>query len=290
MANLKEVKERITSVVSTQQITKAMKMVSAAKLRRAQDKIIQMRPYSQKLTQILNNVSAASDGAADIVFAQKREVRNVLIIPVTSDKGLCGAFNSNIIKAVNLAVSRQFAGKNITILPVGKKAFEAFKKQDFKMVSDFYQVFQDLTFDNVRNAAEFAMNSFVAGDYDQVVLVFNEFKNVATQEVRVEQFLPMAKEDSAEEKTPDTDYILEPSRAYIIEELVPTSLKIQFYKAVLESNASEHGARMTAMDKATENAGELLKELRLMYNRTRQAAITNEILEIVSGANALGGK
>lgn len=290
MANLKEVKERITSVVSTQQITKAMKMVSAAKLRRAQDKIIQMRPYSQKLTQILNNVSAASDGAADIVFAEKREVRNVLIIPVTSDKGLCGAFNSNIIKAVNLAVSRQFAGKDITILPVGKKAFEAFKKQDFKLVSDFYQVFQDLTFDNVRNAAEFAMNSFVAGDYDQVVLVFNEFKNVATQEVRVEQFLPMAKEDSAEEKTPDTDYILEPSRAYIIEELVPTSLKIQFYKAVLESNASEHGARMTAMDKATDNAGELLKELRLMYNRTRQAAITNEILEIVSGANALGGK
>ncbi|MDR7128945.1 F-type H+-transporting ATPase subunit gamma [Algoriphagus sp. 4150] len=290
MANLKEVKERITSVVSTQQITKAMKMVSAAKLRRAQDKIVQMRPYSQKLTQILNNVSAASDGAADIVFAEKREVRNVLIIPVTSDKGLCGAFNSNIIKAVNLAVTRQFVGKNITILPVGKKAFEAFKKQDFNMVSDYYQVFQDLTFDNVRNAAEYAMNSFVAGEYDQVVLVFNEFKNVATQEVRVEQFLPMAKEDSAEEKTPDTDYILEPSRAYIIEELVPTSLKIQFYKAVLESNASEHGARMTAMDKATENAGELLKELRLMYNRTRQAAITNEILEIVSGANALGGK
>ncbi|WP_192348047.1 ATP synthase F1 subunit gamma [Algoriphagus sp. Y33] len=290
MANLKEVKERITSVVSTQQITKAMKMVSAAKLRRAQDKIVQMRPYSQKLTQILNNVSAASDGAADIVFSEKREVKNVLIIPVTSDKGLCGAFNSNIIKAVNLAVARQFVDKDITILPVGKKAFETFKKQDFKMVSDYYQIFQDLTFDNVRNAAEYAMNSFVSGDYDQVVLVFNEFKNVATQEVRVEQFLPMAKEDSAEEKTPDTDYILEPSRAYIIEELVPTSLKIQFYKAVLESNASEHGARMTAMDKATDNAGELLKELRLTYNRTRQAAITNEILEIVSGANALGGK
>lgn len=290
MANLKEVKERITSVVSTQQITKAMKMVSAAKLRRAQDKIVQMRPYSQKLTQILNNVSAASDGAADIVFAEKREVRNVLIIPVTSDKGLCGAFNSNIIKAVNLAVAGQFADKDITILPIGKKAFEAFKKRDFKLVSDYSQLFQDLTFDNVRNAAEFAMNAFIAGEYDQVVLVFNEFKNVATQEVVVEQFLPMAKEDSAEEKTADTDYLLEPSRKYIIEELVPTSLKIQFYKAVLESNASEHGARMTAMDKATENAGELLKELRLMYNRTRQAAITNEILEIVSGANALGGK
>ena len=290
MANLKEVKERITSVVSTQQITKAMKMVSAAKLRRAQDKIVQMRPYSQKLTQILNNVSAASEVAADIVFAEKREVKNVLIIPVTSDKGLCGAFNSNIIKAVNVAIAEQFAAKDITILPIGKKSFEAFKKRDFKMVSDYSQLFQDLTFDNVRNAAEFAMNAFIAGEFDQIVLVFNEFKNVATQEVQVEQFLPMAKEDSAEEKTAETDYLLEPSRKYIIEELVPTSLKIQFYKAVLESNASEHGARMTAMDKATENAGELLKELRLMYNRTRQAAITNEILEIVSGANALGGK
>lgn len=287
MANLKEVKERINSVVSTQQITKAMKMVSAAKLRRAQDKIVQMRPYSQKLTQILNNVSAASDGAADIVFAEKREVKKVLIVPVTSDKGLCGAFNSNITKAVNLAIAEQFSGKDITILPIGKKAFEAFKKREFNMVSDYYQVFHDLTFDNVRNAAEYAMNAFIAGEFDQVVLVFNEFKNVATQEVQVEQFLPMAKEDSAEEKTSEADYLLEPSRKYIVEELVPTSLKIQFYKAVLESNASEHGARMTAMDKATENAGELLKELRLMYNRTRQAAITNEILEIVSGANAL---
>ena len=290
MANLKEVKERITSVVSTQQITKAMKMVSAAKLRRAQDKITQMRPYSQKLTQILNNVSAASDGAADIVYAEKREVKNVLIIPITSDKGLCGAFNTNIIKAVNAAIAGPFAGKNITVLPIGKKAFEAFKKREFNMVPEYAQLFQDLTFDNARSAAEFAMQAFVAGEYDQVALVFNEFKNVATQEVHVEQFLPMAKDDSATEKTPDTDYILEPSRKYIIEELVPTSLKIQFYKAVLESNASEHGARMTAMDKATDNAGELLKELRLMYNRTRQAAITNEILEIVSGANALEGK
>ncbi|PZX52588.1 ATP synthase F1 subunit gamma [Algoriphagus chordae] len=287
MANLKEVKERITSVVSTQQITKAMKMVSAAKLRRAQDKIVQMRPYSQKLTQILNNVSAASDGAADIVFAEKREVRNVLIIPVTSDKGLCGAFNSNVIKGVNLAIAGQFAGKDITILPIGKKAFESFKKRGFNMVADYSQLFHDLTFGNARNAAEYAMNAFIAGEYDQVVLVFNEFQNVATQVVKVEQFLPMANDDSDDEKTPDTDYILEPSRKYIIEELVPTSLKIQFYKAVLESNAGEHGARMTAMDKATDNAGELLKELRLMYNRTRQAAITNEILEIVSGANAL---
>lgn len=290
MANLKEVKQRITSVVSTQQITKAMKMVSAAKLRRAQDRIVQMRPYSQKLTAILNNVSASSEGAADIVYAQKREVKKVLIIPITSDKGLCGAFNSNIIKATNAAIRQQFEGKEITILPLGKKAFEAFKKTEYTLVDQFYGVFMDLSFDVVREAAEFAMNGFAAGDYDQVTLVYNEFKNVATQIVQTEQFLPMAKEESEEEATTaETDYILEPSRSYIIEELVPTSLKIQVYKAVLESNASEHGARMTAMDKATENAGELLKELRLMYNRTRQAAITNEILEIVAGANALEG-
>lgn len=290
MANLKEVKERINSVVSTQQITKAMKMVSAAKLRRAQDKIVQMRPYSQKLTNILNNVSAASEGAADIVFAEKRDVKKVLIVPVTSDKGLCGAFNTNVIKATNGAIKNQFADKEITILPLGKKAYETFKKREFSVINDFYQVFLDVSFDNVRAAAEYAMNGFIAGDYDQVVLVFNEFKNVATQIIRTEQFLPMAKEEGAEEvKAVESDYIMEPSRSYIIEELVPTSLKIQFYKAVLESNASEHGARMTAMDKATENAGELLKELRLMYNRSRQAAITNEILEIVAGANALGG-
>ncbi|WP_439473464.1 ATP synthase F1 subunit gamma [Algoriphagus formosus] len=290
MANLKEVKQRITSVVPTQQITKAMKMVSAAKLRRAQDRIVQMRPYSQKLTAILNNVSASSEGAADIVYAQKREVKKVLIIPITSDKGLCGAFNSNIIKATNAAIRQQFEGKEITILPLGKKAFEAFKKTDYTLVDQFYGVFLDLSFDVVREAAEFAMNGFAAGDYDQVTLVYNEFKNVATQIVQTEQFLPMAKEETEEEATTaETDYILEPSRSYIIEELVPTSLKIQVYKAVLESNASEHGARMTAMDKATENAGELLKELRLMYNRTRQAAITNEILEIVAGANALEG-
>jgi F-type H+-transporting ATPase subunit gamma len=291
MANLKEVKERINSVNSTQQITKAMKMVAAAKLRRAQDKIIQMRPYSQKLTAILNNVSAASDGEADIVFAEKREINNVLIVPITSDKGLCGAFNTNVLKASSAAVSGQFVGKNITILPLGKKAYEFFKKRGFNIIDTYYQVFSDVSFENVKLAAEYAMNEFAAGNYDKVVLVYNHFKNVATQEVITENFLPMSPEfDENNTKGSETDYILEPSRAYIIEELVPTSLKIQFYKAVLESNASEHGARMTAMDKATENAGELLKDLRLMYNRSRQAAITNEILEIVAGANALGGK
>ncbi|MFC3878988.1 ATP synthase F1 subunit gamma [Algoriphagus namhaensis] len=288
MANLKEVKQRISSVQSTQQITRAMKMVSAAKLRRAQDKIVQMRPYSQKLTTILNNVSAASEGAADIVYASSREVKKVLIVPITSDKGLCGAFNSNIIKATNHAIRTQFEGKEIQLLPLGKKALDYARKSKFSTVSDFSLVFQDVSFDNVRAAAEYAMDAYVNGDVDQVVLVFNEFKNVATQIIRTEQFLPMKAEETETKSTSEVDYILEPSRAYIIEELVPTSLKIQFYKAVLESNASEHGARMTAMDKATENAGELLKELKLMYNRTRQAAITNEILEIVAGANALG--
>jgi F-type H+-transporting ATPase subunit gamma len=290
MANLKEVKQRINSVISTQQITKAMKMVSAAKLRRAQEKIVQMRPYSQKLTAILNNVSAASEGDSDIVFAAKREVKKVLLVPVTSDKGLCGAFNTNILKATNTAIKEQFEGAEITVLPLGKKAYEYYKKSSYNVIDTYFGVFQQLNFDVVKEAASFAMDGFLAGDYDQVVLVFNEFKNVATQLVRVEQFLPMAPQEGEEGKVTETDYLLEPSRTYIIEELVPISLRIQFYKAVLESNASEHGARMTAMDKATENAGELLKELKLMYNRTRQAAITNEILEIVAGANALAGK
>jgi len=288
MANLKEVKERINSVSSTQQITKAMKMVAAAKLRKAQDKITQMRPYSQKLTAILNNISSGSEGDSEIVYAQEREVRNVLIIPITSDKGLCGAFNSNVLKATVVDLNTHFAGKNVTVLPLGKKAFEFFKKRGYNVIADYYQIFSDVSFENVKTAAEYVMKSFEAEAYDQVVLVYNEFKNVATQIVQVEQFLPIQKtevEDSA--ASSDTDYIVEPSQAYIIDELVPNSLKIQFYKAVLDSNASEHGARMTAMDKATENAGELLKELKLVYNRTRQAAITNEILEIVAGAEAL---
>ncbi|WP_343852823.1 ATP synthase F1 subunit gamma [Algoriphagus jejuensis] len=290
MANLKEVKQRINSVISTQQITKAMKMVSAAKLRRAQDRIIQMRPFSQKLTAILNNVSAASEGATDLVYAEKREVKKVLLVPVTSDKGLCGAFNTNVIKATNLAIRTQFAGAEVTILPVGKKAFEYYKKSKFTVVGQYSTLFHDLSFENIRAAANYAMDAFVDGEFDQVILVFNEFKNVATQIIRTEQFLPMASAETEETTATETDYILEPSREFIIEELVPKALRTQFFKAILESNASEHGARMTAMDKATENAGDLLKELKLMYNRSRQAAITNEILEIVAGAEALGGK
>jgi|SRR5690554_768838 len=289
MANLKEVKERINSVSSTQQITSAMKMVAAAKLRRAQDKIIQMRPYSQKLTAILNNVSSASGGSIEIVYAQEREVDNVLVVPLTSDKGLCGAFNSNILKATVRNIEARFAGKNVTVMPLGKKALDFFKKYSYPVVADFSDIFFDVSFDHARAAAEYAMSAFKEGKYDQVVLVYNQFKNVATQIVQVEQFLPILKSESEGEVEMETDYIVEPSKKYIVEELVPNSLKIQFYKAVLDSNASEHGARMTAMDKATDNAGELLKELKLVYNRTRQAAITNEILEIVAGADALGG-
>tara|TARA_R110002124_G_scaffold82664_4_gene216775 strand:+ start:36270 stop:37142 length:873 start_codon:yes stop_codon:yes gene_type:complete len=290
MANLKEVKERINSVSSTQQITKAMKMVAAAKLRRAQEKIVQMRPYSQKLTSILNNISSGAEGVADIAYAQERSVANVLIVPITSDKGLCGAFNSNVIKASNVVI-QEHEGKAITVMPIGKKAMDFFKKQEYPLISEYAGLFENITFDPIKAAAEFVMDAFVNGEYDHVVLVYNQFKNVATQLVVKEQFLPISKiESEGDDNKSQQDYIVEPSRDYIIEELVPNSLKIQFYKAILDSNASEHGARMTAMSKATDNAADLLKDLKLVYNRTRQAAITNEILEIVAGANALEGK
>lgn len=287
MANLKEVKERIGSVSSTQQITKAMKMVAAAKLRKAQDRITQLRPYSEKLTALLANVSSGSDEGMD-TYSQEREVKNVLVVPVTSDRGLCGAFNSNIFKGVRAYLeSDELQGATVSVLPVGKKSYDFFKKSSYSLVDGFWEVFGDLTFDNVRAAAEYAMESYENGTYDRVVLVYNEFKNVATQIIRTEQFLPVVQNATEEASTTNTDYIYEPSKDFIVEELIPKSLKIQFYKAVLESNASEHGARMTAMGKATDNAGELLKELKLTYNRTRQAAITKEILEIVGGAEAL---
>ncbi|WP_339608374.1 ATP synthase F1 subunit gamma [uncultured Roseivirga sp.] len=287
MANLKEVKERIKSVSSTQQITRAMKMVAAAKLRRAQDKIIQLRPYSEKLSAILANVSAGNSDESMTTYAQERDVKNVLIVPVTSDRGLCGAFNSNINKALNVVV-KAHEGATIHVMPIGKKAFDMSKKQKFTNVTAYWDMFSKLSFETAREAAEYAMNGYVEGKYDKVILVYNEFKNVATQVVRSEQLLPIVQvEHEGETTATGTDYIFEPSKDFIIEDLIPKSLKIQFYKAILESNASEHGARMTAMGKATDNAGDLLKELKLMYNRTRQAAITKEILEIVGGAEAL---
>ena len=287
MANLKEVKERIKSVSSTQQITRAMKMVAAAKLRRAQDKIIQLRPYSEKLSAILANVSAGNSDESMTTYAQERDVKNVLIVPVTSDRGLCGAFNSNINKALNVVV-KAHEGATIHVMPIGKKAFDMSKKQKFTNVTAYWDMFSKLSFETAREAAEFAMNGYEEGKYDKVVLIYNEFKNVATQIIRSEQLLPIVQvEQENEASSTGTDYIFEPSKDFIIEDLIPKSLKIQFYKAILDSNASEHGARMTAMGKATDNAGDLLKELKLMYNRTRQAAITTEILEIVGGAEAL---
>lgn len=294
MANLKEVKGRIQSVTSTQQITKAMKMVAAAKLRKAQDRITQMRPYSQKLSAIIQNVSAGVDPSKITnVYAESREVSKVLLVVVTSDRGLCGAFNSSIFKATKQLIAEKYAdveaAGNLVLMPIGKKAFEHFSKRGYNIISEYQLLFHDLDFAHVMDAAEFAMAGFTKGEFDQVDIIYNEFKNVATQIVRTEQFLPIVNaETTTEESTSEaSDYIYEPSQKFIFTEIIPKSLKIQFYKTLLESNASEQGARMTAMDKATENAGELLKELKLTYNRTRQAAITKEILEIVGGAEAL---
>ena len=290
MANLKEVKGRIQSVTSTQQITKAMKMVAAAKLRKAQDRIIQMRPYSQRLTEIMRNVSASAGGQVDNPYAEDRKVSNVLLIVVTSDRGLCGAFNSSIFKYTKALIAEKYSAieeeGGLEIMPIGKKSYEHFKKRRYQVNDKFYQLFEKLDFGHAVEAAEFVMNGFTNGQYDRVEIIFNEFKNVATQIVKNEQFLPIQEVESEDDQAL-TEYIYEPSQEFIFGELVPKSLRIQFYKSILESNASEHGARMTAMDKATENADELLKELRLTYNRTRQAAITKEILEIVGGAEAL---
>ena len=296
MASLKEVRSRIQSVSSTQQITKAMKMVAAAKLRRAQDNIIRMRPYAQRLTSILANLTRTTTDEVVSEYGQVREVRRVLIVAITSDRGLAGAFNANVFKGVNALLAERYANlpkDNVTVLAIGKKAHDYYTRRGTRLVGDYTHVFAKLSFDTVRVAAEEAMHGFTEGTYDQVVMVYNEFKNVATQVVVTEQLLPLVP-TAMPASTPGTsapgasiDYIFEPSKEDIIQTLIPQSLKIQLYKAVLESNASEHGARMTAMDKATDNAGELLKSLKLTYNRTRQAAITTEILEIVGGAEAL---
>jgi F-type H+-transporting ATPase subunit gamma len=293
MPNLKEVRNRIVSVQSTQQITKAMKMVAAAKLRRAQDNIMRMRPYAQRLNTLLANLSRQVEETADNPYAKQREINRVLVIIVTSDRGLAGAFNSNIIKASNVLIQerypRQMASGNVEFLAIGRKGHEFVSRRGSKVIGDFSQLFANLSFETVRAAAEQAMDGYRNGYYDQVDIIYNEFKNVATQVVRTEQFLPI-KQDETEVQAAgasNVDYIYSPSKEEILQELIPKSLKMQVYKAVLESNASEHGARMTAMDKATENAGELLKDLKLTYNRARQANITKEILEIVGGAEAL---
>jgi F-type H+-transporting ATPase subunit gamma len=283
MANLKELRSRITSVSSTMQITSAMKMVSAAKLSKAQDAITAMRPYADKLTELLQGLSATLSEGASSKFAEEREVQNVLIVPISSNRGLAGAFNSNIIKGVKKIAAEEFADKNIHLFTLGKKADDILKKT-FTVDKNDNTIFDHLEYEPVAEIAEHIMDEFVKGNYDKVVLVYNKFKNAATQIVMNEQFLPIVPIATEEKVT--LDYVFEPNKEEIIEELIPKSLKMQLFKALRDSFASEHGARMTAMHKATDNATELRDSLKLSYNKARQASITNEILEIVGGAEA----
>ena len=289
---LKEVRNRIKSVQSTQQITKAMKMVSAAKLRRAQDAITQMRPYAHKLQEMLSNIVSNSDGDVKVALAAERPVEKVMVMVVTSDRGLCGGYNSNLIKlakqVINEKYPQQLAKGNVQVLPIGKKGYEHFNKNGFKVVDKYWDIFVGLNFENVQAAAKYAMDAFANKEVDAVELIFSEFKNAATQRFIAEQFLPVLKVEKAAGQK-NADFIFEPGKEILIAELMPKILNTQLYKAVLDANASEHGARMTAMDKASENANELLKSLKISYNRARQAAITTELTEIVSGAAALNG-
>ena len=287
MANLKEIRARISSVGSTMQITSAMKMVSAAKLKRAQDAITQMRPYANKLRELLVNLSSTLEGSDGGAFAQEREVKKVLLVAITSNRGLCGAFNSNIIKKAKSLAENDYSNADVSFLTIGKKGSEFFIKNDFTVRTSHDSLYDDLSFENTSSIAEEIMQNFLSGEFDKVILVYNQFKNAATQLVQSEQFLPV--ETPTEEGATIGDYIFEPSKEEIVTDLIPKSLKIQLFKAVLDSHASEHGARMTAMHKATDNAGELKKDLTLTYNKARQAAITGEILEIVGGAEALNG-
>ena len=284
MANLKEIRNRISSVSSTMKITSAMKMVSAAKLKKAQDAITAMRPYANKLTELLQGLSAnlESDGISD--YAEQRPVNKVLIVAITSNRGLCGAFNSNIIKECSEMIENEYSGQQADLITIGKKAHDLLEKK-FSIVEDHSPVFDDLSFQNIAPIADNLMNYYSDGSYDKILLVYNRFKNAATQIVMKEQFLPIL--PSGEESEAAADYIFEPSSEEIVLHLIPKSLKTQLFKAVRDSYASEHGARMTAMHKATDNASELIEELTLTYNKARQAAITNEILEIVGGAEAL---
>lgn len=290
---LKEVRNRIKSVQSTQQITKAMKMVSAAKLRRAQDAILQMRPYAKKLQEMLSNIVSNSEGGdTGMSLAAERPVEKVLLIVITSDRGLAGAFNSNLIKLAKATITEkypeQYKKGNVTIWSIGKKGYEHFAKANFKVDAAFKDIFLNLNFENVQQASKAAMKAFEEKQFDAVEIIYSQFKNAATQKYEAERFLPIPKV----EKQPGSgkaDFIYDPSKEQLIAELMPKILNTQLYKAVLDSNASEHGARMTAMDKASENANEMLRSLKISYNRARQAAITTELTEIVSGAAALQG-
>ena len=292
MASLKEVRNSIVSIGSTMQITSAMKMVSAAKLKRAQDAITQMRPYANKLKEILENVSASVD-ASENVFARNTGGKNILIIAISSNRGLAGAFNGNIIKKTHLLIKNEYAGYNVTVVPIGKKVQDAFKRTQHAITGQDLphhtnELFDGLSYAKTAPVAQQIMDAFLNKEFDKVVLVYNQFRNAAVQITTEEQFLPIVSTPS-ETKTAKTDYIFEPNQAYIVNELIPRSLKTQLYKALLDSFASEHGARMTAMHKATDNAKTMQKDLKIMYNKARQAAITKEILEIVGGAEALKG-
>jgi F-type H+-transporting ATPase subunit gamma len=289
MPSLKEIRNRITSVGSTMQITSAMKMVSAAKLKRAQDAITQMRPYATKLQEILGNLSATLD-LSENAYSDTREVKNVLIVGITSNRGLCGGFNNNIIKKVTQLVNEEYAHANPKVLCLGKKIKDSYKRSDAYYINDAFapveDIFSSLSFENNAIIANELMRLFTSKDFDKIIVVYNQFVNAATQIVRDEQFLPIVSSVQANEQSA-VDYIFEPSKEEIVTELIPKSLKIQLFKGLLDSQAAEHGARMTAMHKATDNAKELQKSLKLSYNKARQAAITNEILEIVGGAEAL---
>jgi F-type H+-transporting ATPase subunit gamma len=301
MANLKEVRNRIVSVSSTQQITKAMKMVSAAKLKRATNAIVQLRPYANKLKDLLANLSASLEDGASPYLQQRQPVR-VLVVVVSSNRGLAGAFNTNVIKTANNLIAEKYSEQlrtgNVSIVAIGKKSQEFFQRRKFNVIGNNNDLYLDLNFINASKITESIMQGFINGDYDRVELVYNHFRNAAVQYQVAEQLLPVPLPEAKPAeivKAKDADienqvnYILEPSQEEIVEQLIPKNIKIQLYRAVLDSNASEHGARMTAMDKATENAGDLLKALKLSYNQARQAAITTELTEIVSGAAALGG-
>ncbi|HEY1024769.1 MAG TPA: ATP synthase F1 subunit gamma [Sphingobacteriaceae bacterium] len=290
MANLKEVRNRIASVTSTQQITKAMKMVSAAKLKRATNAIIQLRPYANKLKDMLGNLSASMEDATS-PYMQERDPRKVLVVVVSSNRGLAGAFNTNAIKTANQLISEKYAEQfrkgNVSIAAIGKKAHDYYERRKYNVIGNNNELFNALSFENASVISESIMQGFLNGDFDRVEIVYNQFKNAAMQILTTEQLLPVPRPEATAGASKSVDYLLEPSRKEIVEQLIPKSVKLQLYKAVLDSHASEHGARMTAMDKATDNAGELLRNLKLSYNQARQAAITTELTEIVSGAAAL---
>ena len=290
MPNLKEIRNRIQSVGSTMQITSAMKMVSAAKLKRAQDAVTQMRPYANKLKDILENVSSSLD-LSENIFAEKRATGKTLIVGITSNRGLCGGFNNNVIKRVSSLVENDYKDDNVKVLCLGKKIKDVFKRTEnyfnYEGLENVENVFGDLTYENVSSIAETLMSIFTAKEFDRIVLVYNRFVNAATQSIENEQYLPVNTSADTQKDSISSDYIFEPSKEEIIRDLIPNSLKLQLFKAIRDSFAAEHGARMTAMHKATDNAKELQRTLKLSYNKARQAAITNEILEIVGGAEAL---